>query len=299
MADHAVSILLKERGLLSVEEEDKDTFLQGLVTNDIKRLSESKALYAALLSPQGKIQFDFFLARAGQAILLDVEGSQAEALLKRLSLYKLRAKVRLHDRSAEQAVIAIVGADAAKHVGLAPEPGAASRFGDALCFIDPRHAGLGARLIVAREKADALLAALALPRAERLAYDERRMRLGIAEGPELSRDGLYALEANFEALNGVDFKKGCYVGQELTARMKHKTELRKRVLPVLADGSLPQPGAAVCAGTEPIGTLLGAAHNKGVALIRLDRLAEAEARGAALKAGARALAIERPAWLSR
>jgi hypothetical protein len=297
MADHAVSILLKERGLIAVEGQDKETFLQGLLTNDMRRLSDRRALYAALLSPQGKIQFDFLLARAGDAILLDVEGSESQALLKRLLLYKLRADVRLQDRSPDFTVIALVGADAATHLGLAPEPGAAGRFGDSLCFVDPRHAGLGARLIVARAKADATRAALALPRAERLAYDERRMRLGIAEGIELSRDGVYPLEANFEALNGVDFKKGCYVGQELTARMKHKTELRKRVLPVLADGSLPQPGELIHAGEDTIGTLLGAAHNKGVALIRLDRLAAAEARGALPMAGALALTIERPAWL--
>ncbi len=149
-----------------------------------------------------------------------------------------------------------------------------------------------------RESAEATIAALALPRAETLAYDERRMQLGIAEGLELTRDGLYALEANFEELNGVDFKKGCYVGQELTARMKHKTELRKRVLPVLAEQNLPEPGAAILAGGETIGMLIGRAHGKGVALVRLDRLAAAQARGERFTAGDIALKIERPAWLT-
>ncbi len=222
---------------------------------------------------------------------------EAEALLKRLSLYKLRAKVTLSDRSPSWAVVALVGADAAKHLALAGSPGAAGRFGDAIAFVDPRHADLGARLIVPRESAEATIAALALPRAEALAYDERRMQLGIAEGLELTRDGLYALEANFEELNGVDFKKGCYVGQELTARMKHKTELRKRVLPVLAEQNLPEPGAPISAGGETIGMLISRAHGKGVALVRLDRLAAAQARGERFTAGDIALKIERPAWL--
>ena len=300
MPDHAVSILLEERSVLAVAGEDRLTFLQGLLTNDVTRLSPARALYAALLTPQGKIQFDFFVAQEGLTILFDAVRGEADALLKRLSLYKLRAKVTLSDRTQAYAVIALVGADAAKHLKLADSPGAAGRFGDAIAFVDPRHAGLGARLIVPRESAEATIAALALPRAELLAYDERRMQLGIAEGLELTRDGLYALEANFEELNGVDFKKGCYVGQELTARMKHKTELRKRVLPVLAEHNLPEPGAgaAILAGGETVGTLIGAAHGKGVALVRLDRLATAQARGERLTAGEVPLKIERPAWLS-
>jgi hypothetical protein len=106
------------------------------------------------------------------------------------------------------------------------------------------------------------------------------------------------LEANFEELHGVDFKKGCYVGQELTARMKHKTGLRKRVLPVLSEHSLPEPGAAILAGRETVGTLIGRAHGKGVALMRLDRLESAQERGAVLSAGDVVLKIERPTWLS-
>lgn len=298
MPDHAVSILLEERGVLAVEGEDRLNFLQGLLTNDVTKLSPTRALYAALLSPQGKIEFDFFVAQDRETILFDVVRSEADALLKRLSLYKLRAKVTLADRSPSLAVIALVGADAAKHLGLSSEPGAAGRFHDAIAFVDPRHRGLGARLIVPHEHLKATLAAIGLPRAERLAYDELRMRLGIDEGFELARNGLYALEANFEELHGVDFKKGCYVGQELTARMKHKTELRKRVLAVLSEHDLAEPGAAILAGTETVVTLIGRAHSKGVALMRLDRLAEAQARGATLTTGGKPLKVERPAWLN-
>jgi tRNA-modifying protein YgfZ len=297
MPDHAVSIVLQGHGVLAVEGEDRLAFLQGLLTNNVTHLSQTRALYAALLAPQGKVLFDFFLALEGETILIDVARSEADALLKRLALYKLRAKVALSDRSEDYAVIALVGADAATHLKLEQSPGAAGRFHDAVAFVDPRHAGLGARLIVRREKAEALISAIGLPTAEVLAYDELRMRLGIAEGAEISREGLYPLEANFEALNGVDFKKGCYVGQELTARMKHKTELRKRLLPVLAETALPEPGEAILAGAVTIGTLIGCAHGKGVALIRLDRWAQAQ--GTIPTAGGIPLKIERPSWLTK
>ncbi len=297
MPDHAVTVSLANRGALAVSGPDAEDFLQGLVTNDVTALSADRALYAALLSPQGKIVCDFFLLRRGEDIVLELEKSAAGDLMQRLQRYKLRAKVQLADKSNELASVAVIGVDAEKHLGLSPTAGTASPFGEGIAFVDPRYAGLGVRFLLPRAQADAAMKSLGLPQGDPLSYDELRMGFGIAEGDELARDGLYPLEANFEELNGVDFKKGCYVGQELTARMKHKTELRKRVLPVIAETLLPEPGTDIGAEDVVIGTLIGRAHAKGLGLLRLDRLALATANSEPLYAGEVVVRAERPAWM--
>ena len=245
------------RALLRVEGADARPFLQGLVTNDVTRLAPGRAVYAALLSPQGKYLFDFLLVEAGDgAVLVDVAADRAAALLQRLSLYKLRRAVTV--TAAEGLGVALVWGEA---------PATA-----ALAVPDPRDPALGWRLYAADPLA-ALAEAGATP-ATFADYDTLRLTRAVPEtGTDLVPDETYILEAGFERLHGVDFRKGCYVGQEVTARMHHKTELRKGLLPVRVEGTPPPPGTPVLmADGRAAGTLHSAIDGLGLAHLRFDRL---------------------------
>jgi hypothetical protein len=247
-----------DRAVLSVSGPDARDFLQGLVTNDVARLDSAGIVYAALLSPQGKYLFDFFLlphgdstpgdAIPGDAVLIDVAGERAAALAQRLAMYRLRARVAM-----EATGLAVV-----RGVGVPP----------AGAVPDPRHPELGWRICVADP--EAMLAALdPLDPAE---LEARRIALGVPEsGRELLPEDAYILEMGFERLNGVDFRKGCYVGQEVTARMKHKTELKKGLARVRVDGPPPPPGSEVLAGGKPAGRLFSTGNGLGLAHLRFDR----------------------------
>jgi folate-binding protein YgfZ len=237
-----------DRALIEVTGEEARSFLQGIVTNDIRRLDHG-AVYAALLSPQGKYLFDFIISERDGAILLDVKADRAEALAARLSLYRLRAKV------------AIAPSPLAVIVGLgAPAPEGA--------LADPRETALGWRLHTP-DPAAALARLAPLDPA-----DWHRLRIAHAvpeTGIELLPEETYILEAGFERLGGVDFRKGCYVGQEVTARMKHKTELKKGLVEVAVEGDPPPPGTPILAGERAAGTLFSVAEGRGLAHLRFDR----------------------------
>lgn len=226
------------RRILKVAGTDRLDFLQGLITNDIAKLSNG-LVYAALLTPQGKYIADFFLKAEGDTILLDASEAQADDLLRRLTMYKLRADV------------SIAATDLALHRGTGDVPS------DAL--VDPRHPALGWRAYRAAPESD-----------DGSDWDAIRVAHCIPEsGIELTPD-TFILEANFEALNGVDFRKGCYVGQEVTARMKHKTTLRKGLTRVDVDGEA-ATGSEITAGEKAAGTLFTRAGNAAIAYLRFDR----------------------------
>ena len=229
----------EDRAILEIGGEDRVEFLQGLVSNDVRRLADG-LVYAALLTPQGKYLADFFLVPGAETILLDVKADLAAALLQRLSMYKLRAKVT------------IAAVDVPVFRGLGEVPGGG--------FADPRDASLGWRYYGALEVDgppvdwDALRVAACVPET----------------GVELIPNDGFILEAGFERLHGVDFRKGCYVGQEVTARMKHKTELRKGFAVVEVDGAAPV-GTVIETGGKPAGTLCTQAGGRGIAYLRFDR----------------------------
>ncbi|WP_122073968.1 folate-binding protein YgfZ [Pseudophaeobacter sp. EL27] len=228
---------MRARKILRLSGADARDFLQGLITSDINKIDQG-LVYAALLTPQGKYLADFFLAADGDDVLLDADGDQAEALIKRLTMYRLRAKVE------------ITATDLQVQRGTGPAPAGA--------LADPRHADLGWRLIGAEAGEDAsdweaLYVAHCIPRS------------GIELGPDS-----YILESGFEDLNGVDFRKGCYVGQEVTARMKHKTELRKGLRVVEISGSAPV-GSDITAGGKTVGTVFTQSKGQAIAYLRFDR----------------------------
>ncbi len=229
---------MPNRRILRLTGSDRDSFLQGLVTNDIAKLDDG-LVYTALLTPQGKYLADFFLLRDGNSVLLDVAEELADGLIKRLTMYKLRADVGIEET------------DLNLQRGTGPAPAAA--------LADPRHPDLGWRLYSTDPEGD-----------DGTDWDAIRVQHCIPEtGIELTPDS-YILESGFEALNGLDFKKGCYVGQEVTARMKHKTELKKGLRLVEIEGTAPV-GTPITAGGKPAGTLFTQSQGKAIAYLRVDR----------------------------
>ena len=228
----------QDRTVLRITGSDRESFLQGLITNDIKGLNDG-LVYAALLTPQGKYIADFFLVPSEDAILLDASSSQAAMLVQRLSIYKLRADVQI-----EETDIAVQ-----RGLGDAPEG----------TFPDPRHPALGWRGYGTNAEKDTTID-----------WDAVRVAHTIPEsGIELHPDS-FILECGFERLHGVDFRKGCYVGQEVTARMKHKTELRKGLVAVLLQGPV-TPGTEITSGGKAAGVIHTVSGGQAIAYLRLDR----------------------------
>ncbi|HUF57065.1 MAG TPA: folate-binding protein [Thermohalobaculum sp.] len=267
MSDSAGALLAEDRRVLTMEGADARRVLQGIVTNDVERMAPDRLVYAALLTPQGKYLFDFFLFPDGEAVMLDVAADRAAALAERLSMYCLRRDARVTGEAPLE--VALVW-------GAEPAGGAGTRL-----FSDPRDAALGWRVYAP----DARAAVAGLPPAAPGDYTALRVRHGVPEsGIELVPEQTFILEAGLERLGGIDFRKGCYVGQEVTARMKHKTELRKRLVRVAVEGEAPA-GTPVTADGRPAGTLFSQADGRGLAHLRLDRA------GGAMEAGAARLTL--------
>lgn len=279
--------VLEDRGVVSVTGPDAEKLLAGLITNDMTLLADAPALYAALLTPQGKILFDFLVVKTEGGFLLDTVRDKAGELVKRISMYKLRADVQIRDVSADFVVAAAWGE--------APlSPGGAA---GAHVFADPRLPALGDRIVAEARSADAALAAIGGNSVSSAAYHAHRIVLGVPEGGrDFAYGDTFPHEALLDQLHGVSFTKGCFVGQEVVSRMQHRTSVRKRVVPVLADQALPAGPLPVLAGKAEIGRLGSVAGARGLALLRLDRVAEARRDGIALVAGGVALRVELPAF---
>ena len=292
MAD-ASFVLLDDRGILAVSGPDRRPFLQGLVSNDVDKVGPTTARYAALLTAQGKYLHDFMMIDAGESIWLDAEAARRGDLKRRVSMYRLRAKVTLDERS-DLAVAAVFGTDATAALGLPSEPGAARAFGTGVAFVDPRLPALGARAILPRDEAKALFADAGISEAEFDGYDRRRLSLGIPDGTrDLVPEKTILLEAGFDELNGVDWQKGCYIGQELTARTKYRGLVKRRLMPVRIEGPPPYPGAIVTANGREVGEMRSSRDGLGLALLRIEPVRE----GKTLAADEATLVPVRPAWI--
>ena len=269
--------LLDDRGVVRVGGEDATAFLQGLLTNDVGRLRAGETCYAALLTPQGKILFDMLCVRvpaeAGAAYLLDCASDQAADLARRLGFYKLRAKVAIADESAGHGVIACWGG----------EPGNAP---GGIVYADPRDSRLGWRAILPRASA------VAVGEANAGEYEALRVGAGVPKGGvDFAYGDAFPHDANLDLINGVDFDKGCYVGQEVVSRMRHRGTARKRVARVKLAAAAPAPGTPVLDGALAVGTLGSSSGREALALLRIDRAEEANAAGRPLSAGGIGVAL--------
>lgn len=283
---------LPSRALLCVTGPEARPFLQGLISNDIGKVSDGRAIHAALLTAQGKYLHDFFIAARGDgALLLDCEAARRDDLRKRLTIYRLRSKVTV-DALDGWGVFAAWGEGTLSTLKLGAESGAAAHLGDGVAFVDPRLAALGARALLPGDGAGALAAAGFAP-ADADAYDRWRLSHGVADGSrDLEPEKSILLESNFEELNGVDFDKGCYVGQELTARTKYRGLVKRKLVPVEISGTAPEPGTPILLDGKDAGTMRSARDGHGLALLRLEAL-----DGGALIAGDARLCPRLPGWM--
>jgi folate-binding protein YgfZ len=278
--------LLPDRGVVRVAGADAEKFLNGIVTADLSALATQAAVHAALLTPQGKMLFEFFVTKAPDgAFLMETARDMAEGLVKRLKMFMLRAKVEAENASSAYEAAATWDGDAA------PKP-------KRIVYADPRLAAMGAR-VLAPVPPGFGAASGAEGNAEWVpteAYHAHRIALGVPEaGRDFPLGDTFPHEADLDLLNGISFSKGCFVGQEVVARMKHKGNVRKRVVPVEADAPL-RSGAPITVGGSEIGRIGSVAGARGLALIRLDRAAEAGAKGQSILADGVAVRLRKLEW---
>jgi hypothetical protein len=292
--------LLTDRGVVKVSGPDARRFLNGLFTADIETMTEATPRYAALLTPQGKILADFFVAQQEQQeqpevfFLIDCEKALVGALTAKLALYKLRARVGIEDVSDATAVLALWNDPPS---AAQPRDPSAPRDGGALSSADPRLAALGWRAISSPALAHDLARKQGAEFVPAHAYEAHRIALGAPRGGcDFAYGDAFPHEADMDQLNGVDFAKGCYVGQEVVSRMQHRGTARSRVVPVGIEGDAPAPGTPVTAGDKTVGAMGSSAGAHGLALLRLDRVAEAIAAGLTVRAGNAILHPVKPAW---
>jgi folate-binding protein YgfZ len=277
--------LLPHRSVIAVGGDDRVEFLQGLISNDTTKVAPGCAIWAALLTPQGRFLNDMFVVDGGDGtLLLETERERVPALAKKLNLYKLRSKVTVKDRSAAMDVAVVFGAGAEKALPIE----------STISFVDPRLTDLGVRVLAPAGRTAALLQARGFAEASLDGYDALRLSLGVPDGSrDLPVEKALLLESGFDELNGVDWKKGCYMGQELTARTKYRGLVKKRLFPVRIEGTLPIAGTTVELDGQDVGELRSVAGERAIAMLRLDAV---RGGGALTAAGAR-IVPEFPAWM--
>lgn len=277
------SAFLPDRGVIKVAGEDARNFLNGLVTTDVDRLKPGLGRFGALLTPQGKIIVDFLITEVpaghGGGFLIDCPKALADSLATKLKFYKLRAKVTVENL--DLCVLAAWDGQPAAQPDLA--------------FVDPRNEALGTRILIPedlKQKLSDLIGAELVDAAE---YEAHRIALGVPRGGlDFMYSDAFPHETNMDRLAGVDFDKGCYVGQEVVSRMQHRGTARTRSVKVLLDGPSPEAGATILAGDKPVGTIGSTSGGKGIALVRIDRVADALDAGEPLTAGGLALKLADP-----
>jgi folate-binding protein YgfZ len=276
---------LSDRGVVKVSGEDARNFLNGLVTTDLTKLKPGEGRFGALLTPQGKIVVDFLITEApaghGGGFLLDCPRALAQTLAAKLGFYKLRAKVAVEDLSGSLGVIAAWDGRPAMQPDLA--------------FTDPRAPELGLRVLAPPDLASKVAELIGADLVEAESYEAHRISCGAPRGGmDFIYGDAFPHETNMDRLHGVDFDKGCYVGQEVVSRMQHRGTARTRTVKILLDGPSPETGATILAGDKQVGTVGSTAGGKGLALVRTDRVADALAAGLPLTAGGLTLHLADP-----
>ncbi len=289
-------LIADNRGVLAVGGDDRRSFLQGLISNDITKVAADRALWSAFLTPQGKYLHDFFVAEIGDTLYIDCEAARRQDLLRRLTLYKLRSKVTVADATESHAVAIVCGDDALALLDLPAEPGDARSFHGGIAYVDPRLAALGARAILPRASAEASLRDARLQPGDPAAYNKLRVALGVPDGSrDLKVEKAILLENGFDELNGIDWDKGCYMGQELTARTRYRGLVRKRLMPARIEGPAPDAGTPVMLGDKEAGEIVSTTEGLALAMLRLEYLDPPPAPGA-FTAGSARLTPVKPDW---
>jgi folate-binding protein YgfZ len=276
---------LPDRGVVKITGETARDFLNNLITTDTTHLQPGLGRFGALLTPQGKITVDFLITEApaghGGGFLIDCPKVLAQTLADKLGFYRLRAKVGIENLSDSLGVLAAWDGEAA----LKPD----------LTFTDPRNAKLGLRILVPAELAPKAADLIGAELVDASAYEAHRIAKGVPRGGlDFMYGDAFPHETNMDRLAGVDFDKGCYIGQEVVSRMQHRGTARTRTVRVLLDGPAPETGSTVLAGDKSVGTMGSAADHHGLALIRIDRASEALEAGTPLTAGGLAIRIADP-----
>ena len=276
---------LVDRGVVKVSGVDARDFLNGLVTTDVAPLRPGLGRFGALLTPQGKIVVDFMITEApsghGGGFLIDCPRALAQGLSDKLGFYKLRAKVAVENLSDSLGVLAAWDGDPA----ITPD----------LAFADPRNAALGWRIVVPAEFAQKVADLIGADLVDASAYEAHRIASGVPRGGlDFMYGDAFPHETNMDRLRGVDFDKGCYVGQEVVSRMQHRGTARTRTVRVILEGPSPEPGTAILAGYKPVGTIGSTAGRNGLALIRIDRAADALQAGTPLTSGGLTIRLAEP-----
>jgi tRNA-modifying protein YgfZ len=279
------SAFLPDRGVIKVAGEDARNFLNGLVTTDVDKLKPGLGRFGALLTPQGKIIVDFLITEApaghGGGFLIDCPKPLADGLATKLKFYKLRAKVTVENLSDDLGVLAAWDGKPAAQPDLA--------------FADPRNGELGYRILIPEDLKQKLSDLIGAELVDAAAYEAHRIALGVPRGGlDFMYSDAFPHETNMDRLSGVDFDKGCYVGQEVVSRMQHRGTARTRSVKVLLEDLSPELGVSVLAGDKPVGTMGSSAQGKGIALVRIDRVADALDAGQALTAGGLAVRLAEP-----
>jgi folate-binding protein YgfZ len=279
------SAFLPDRGVVKVAGEDARNFLNGLVTTDVDRLKPGLGRFGALLTPQGKIIVDFLITEApaahGGGFLIDCPKALADGLATKLKFYKLRAKVTVENLSDSLGVLAAWDGQPVAQPDLA--------------FADPRDEKLGTRILIPEDLKQKLSDLIGAELVDAADYEAHRIALGVPRGGlDFMYSDAFPHETNMDRLAGVDFDKGCYVGQEVVSRMQHRGTARTRSVKVLLDDLSPEPGVSVLAGDKPVGTMGSSAQGKGIALVRIDRVADAIDAGQPLTAGGLVLKLAEP-----
>ena len=267
---------LPDRGVIKLTGDDARGFLNNLVTSEIEVVAPGTARFGALLTPQGKIITDFLVTEApaghGGGLLIELPRELAQPLATKLGFYKLRAKVTVENLTGSLGVLAVWGGEP----DIRPD----------LAFPDPRNAALGFRILIPADMAAKTAALLGAELVDEAAYETHRIAVGVPRGGvDFAYGDAFPHEANMDKLAGVDFDKGCYVGQEVVSRMQHRGTARTRIVGVIIDGAAPAPGSEIRAADKPIGTMGSSAEGRGLALIRTDRATDALDAAAPFLAG--------------
>jgi tRNA-modifying protein YgfZ len=293
------SVLLVDRGVLRVTGEDAHSFLQGLVSNNVLRVAPDRAIWAAFLTAQGRYLHDFFLSQLDGGLILEGESARLPDLKRRLSMYKLRSRVTLEEPDHTFGVWALIGDGAATAIGLqrAEEPGAALPVNGGVVFVDPRTAAGGLRAVLPRDKGEAILAGYGFTSGDLADYHRLRITHGLPDGSrDMQVEKSLLLECGFDELHGIDWEKGCYLGQELTARTRYRGLVKRRLVPVTVDGALPPPGTPILLAGKEIGEVRSGVDGLALAFFRLDGLAAVADAGGSVVVGEARLIPHKPSW---